>query len=402
MPIPRVQAGDDDRSADRTPGMNQQAPAFPGQGGRPMRCRRPMPARRSEHHAAIACRGSRDGSGIAGPSGPGGHAGADAAGGRAPVRSANRGDRPSGADAAHSQDKPEGPTISPAGNRAPGRAAGGCTHARFKTQGGHPPGSNRPSRCEIGLAVRSRLPGSGAARKIRPARNRYSRGETVVDDTPDGGHAHDQPDHRFFRQQQADRFSDRRRRRRHGVVVHEERPARRHTGSLRDPGDHLLPVGPQPRHPRGSGHLPDRHGHAGRSGGQDRARILRLRLFLRLCHLRGGDRHLLGPFADPGVPVGGSAAAPPGGPDGAGARCHGPGLGVPVRARRYDRTAEPGRAPLLPGLVPALLSQVGAGGGRSGARRRFPPAVPGQSRPQPAAVLQHPRQPGGGGHPGQQ
>ena len=116
----------------------------------------------------------------------------------------------------------------------------------------------------------------------------------------------------------------------------------------------------------------------------------------------GGDRHLLGPFADPGVPVGGSAAASPGGPDGAGTRCHGPGLGVPVRARRYDRAAEPGRAPLLPGLVPALLPQVGAGGGRSGARRRFPPAVPGQSRPQPAAVLQHPRQPGGGSDPGEQ
>ena len=37
----------------------------------------------------------------------------------------------------------------------------------------------------------------------------------------------------------------------------------------------------------------------------------------------GGNRHLLGPFADPGVPVGGPAAAPPGGPDGAGTRCHG-------------------------------------------------------------------------------
>ena len=32
----------------------------------------------------------------------------------------------------------------------------------------------------------------------------------------------------------------------------------------------------------------------------------------------------------------------------------------------------------------------------------FRPAVPGQPRPQPAAVLQHPRQPGGGGGPGEQ
>ena len=120
---------------------------------------------------------------------------------------------------------------------------------------------------------------------------------------------HDQPDHRVLRQEQVHRLPPGGRRRDPGLVVHAAHAAGRHPGPQRHPGHHLLPLGPQPRHRRGPGHLPHRHRHAGRAQGQGRARLLRFRLLLRLRHLRGRHRHLLGPLAHPGVSLRG--AAPP-------------------------------------------------------------------------------------------
>ena len=86
-------------------------------------------------------------------------------------------------------------------------------------------------------------------------------------------------------------------------------PAGRHPRPLRHAGDRLLALGPQPRHPRGPGHLPDRHRAAGRAQGEGDPRLLRLRLQLRLRHLRGRHRPLLGAHPRARVPEQDPAAA---------------------------------------------------------------------------------------------
>ena len=58
-----------------------------------------------------------------------------------------------------------------------------------------------------------------------------------------------------------------------------------------------------PRHHRGPGHLPDHHGAARRAGRQGDPRLLRLRVLLRLRHLRGRHGPLLGALPRPRVPV---------------------------------------------------------------------------------------------------
>ena len=70
--------------------------------------------------------------------------------------------------------------------------------------------------------------------------------------------------------------------------------ARRHPRPQRHAGHRLLALGSQPRHHRGPGHVPHRDGHARRAAREGRARVLGLRLLVRLHHLRGGHRHLLG------------------------------------------------------------------------------------------------------------
>ena len=85
-------------------------------------------------------------------------------------------------------------------------------------------------------------------------------------------------------------------------VVHPAHPAGRHPRPLRHPGDRLLALGPQPRHHRGPGHLSDRHRAARRAEGEGDPRLLRLRLQLRLRHLPGRHRPLLGALARPRVP----------------------------------------------------------------------------------------------------
>ena len=92
---------------------------------------------------------------------------------------------------------------------------------------------------------------------------------------------------------------------------------------------------------------PDRHRHARRAEGEGRARLLRFRLLVRLHHLRGRHRHLLGAVAHAGVPVGRAAAAaagraaPSSGPDAT-------GVGWVFQYALVDTTrpAQPGRAAL--------------------------------------------------------
>ncbi len=129
-------------------------------------------------------------------------------------------------------------------------------------------------------------------------------------------------------------------------------------------------LGPQPRRRRGAGHLSHRLRHARRAEGPRRPRLLRFRLLLRLRHLRGRHRHLLGAHADAGVPVGRPRPAAAGRQDGARARRHGAGLGLPVRARGQVGPAQPRRPALLPGLdlryylksVPGVAEVASVGG----------------------------------------
>ena len=76
----------------------------------------------------------------------------------------------------------------------------------------------------------------------------------------------------------------------------------------------------------------------GRAEREGHPRLLRLRLQLRLRHLQGRDRHLLGAQPRPRVPLEDPAAAARRGEDGARARRHRRGLGLPVRARGRQPT----------------------------------------------------------------
>ena len=113
--------------------------------------------------------------------------------------------------------------------------------------------------------------------------------------------------------------------------------ARRHPRPERHAGHRLLALGPQPGHPGGPGHLSDRHRHAGRAQGEGRARLQRFRLLLRLHHLRGRHRYLLGALAHAGVSLEDSAAAAEGRADRTRSGCHRRRLGLPVRAGLRSR-----------------------------------------------------------------
>ena len=101
----------------------------------------------------------------------------------------------------------------------------------------------------------------------------------------------------------------------YGIYAVRAHPARRHPRPLGHPGDRLLALGPQPRHHRGPGHLPDRDRAPRRAAGEGDPRLLRLRLLLRLRHLPGRHRPLLGaqprarvPEQDPAAPARGRRA----------------------------------------------------------------------------------------------
>ncbi len=143
-------------------------------------------------------------------------------------------------------------------------------------------------------------------------------------------------------------------------------------------------LGPEPRHPRGPGHVSDRDGASRSAEGEDDPGLLGLRLLVRLRHLRGRHRHLLGALARPRVPVEDPVAPPRRGEDRARARRDERRLDLPVRARRREREERDRRDPLVSGLVPEVRGAIGAGrrGGRE--RGRLPEAVPGDAGPEHA------------------
>ena len=152
------------------------------------------------------------------------------------------------------------------------------------------------------------------------------------------------------------------------LLVAAQRAARRHPGPQRHAGHRLLAVGPQPRPRRGAGHVPDRHARcsarrtcapsaasptsatrsstsssrtAPTSTGRARARSSTSRAFCRGC--RRTRRRSSGPTR--------------------------PASGWVFQYALVDDSgdAQPGRPALVPGLVPALLPEGGAG-----RRRRWP------------------------------
>ena len=123
---------------------------------------------------------------------------------------------------------------------------------------------------------------------------------------------------------------------------------------------------------------------------------------VRLRHLRGRDRPLLGPQPRPGVPE--RAAGPPARrrPAGPGARRHRRGLGLRVRPRRQERQARPLSTPHAQRLVRPVLAALRPRRGRGGSGRRLREAVPDRDRSQRAPLLQPPARPRGGQRPEEQ
>ena len=197
----------------------------------------------------------------------------------------------------------------------------------------------------------------------------------------------------------------------HGRARGRLRGPRRHPGHAgHAAGRHPRPVGRAGHHlhqvprpgaarGRGPGHLPADHGHAERALRQGGARLLLLRLFLRLRAVRGRHGHLLGALARAGIPQ--LRGRPPArrGDAEPRARRHRGGLGVPVRAAGHHRHLRPAGAAQHAGLVPALRAHIRAGRVRGGQHRRFREAVPGGGGPQPPAGLRPDHPAGQAGDP---
>ncbi len=160
-------------------------------------------------------------------------------------------------------------------------------------------------------------------------------------------------------------------------------------GPLRHPGHRLLALGPQPRHPRGPGHLPHHHGAARRTQGEGHPRLLRLRLQLRLRHLRGRHRPLLGADAGAGVPLQDHAPAPAG-REGRSSGPTPPRVGWVFQYALVDRTGQHASDELrsFQDWIPALRRAGGARRLRGGHRRRPGAPVPDHRQPQPPRRLQ--------------
>ena len=119
----------------------------------------------------------------------------------------------------------------------------------------------------------------------------------------DGRSSHDRPPHRLVGPQPAAGAVRHRLRRRGRHLRAGPSAARRHPGSLRHPGHRLHGISrPGAAGDRGPGHLSADDGHADRAEVEGRARLLVLRRLVRLRHLRGRHRHLLGAFARARIP----------------------------------------------------------------------------------------------------
>ena len=117
-----------------------------------------------------------------------------------------------------------------------------------------------------------------------------------------GSASHDRPPHRLVGAQPAAGAVRHRLRRRGRHLCAGASAARRHSRPLRHAGDRLHRVsGPGAAGDRGPGHLSADHGDADRAELEGGARLLVLRRVVRLCHLRGRHRHLLGALARAGI-----------------------------------------------------------------------------------------------------
>ena len=114
--------------------------------------------------------------------------------------------------------------------------------------------------------------------------------------------------------------------------------------------------------------------------GQGGPRLHRLRDLVRLRHLRGRHRHLLGTQPRRRVPAGHPRPAAGGRQPGHGARRDGRGLGVPVRARRSTPAVTRWRICAASRTGTCAMARERAGRGRGRHHRRLREAVPGQPR----------------------
>ena len=147
-----------------------------------------------------------------------------------------------------------------------------------------------------------------------------------------------------------------RRRVHRGLVVDAEHAAGRDPGPERHPGHRLLALGPQPGPRRRPGHLPDRLGPGGRPAGSRPCAASPTSVTPTSTSSsrtaptstgHGRARRSTSSAVLPRLPAGRA--------DRARAGCDPARLDLPVRAGRRDRHAQPGRAALLPGLVPQVL-----------------------------------------------
>ena len=164
------------------------------------------------------------------------------------------------------------------------------------------------------------------------------------------------------------------------VYTLSEHPPRRAPRPVGHPGHRLLALGPLAGHHRGPGHLPDRHGAARRAEGEGDPGVLGLRLLVRLRHLPGRHRPLLGPIARGRVSLEDTGPPPAGGPDRARARRDGRRVGLPVRPGRSSGHALARPAALVPGLDAAVRRSGRPGRGRGRVDRRLRQAVPDHGR----------------------
>ena len=131
--------------------------------------------------------------------------------------------------------------------------------------------------------------------------------------------------------------------------------ARRDPRPQRHAGDRLLALGPQPGHRRGPGHLPDRHRAARRAEREGGARLLRLRLLVtstsssRTAPTSTGRARGRSSTCRRSSRACRRACTTELGPDAT-------GVGWVFQYALVDRlgNAQPRRAALVPGLVPAL------------------------------------------------